>query len=519
MKKGRVVLGGASALVLLAVSAVAAPPLMSRDDIICRAKSGVGFSYYWGGACWCASGCSRNFSCPAGSCSGNCPNCTHYGQYGADCSGYVTKIWQIPNPISVSTCGHGPYVASMYTKTSSYWTVISRNSLQPGDSMASSAHVLLYEQGDPWGSLVAYEARGCSSGIVRNWRTCSGDYVAARRINLGTPCACTPGAKENRGCGQCGTQSRTCGSNCQWEGWGACTGQGPCAAGTSEKRNCCDCGTQSRSCTSSCQWAEWSACDGPDPEGGTLSCDTGEPGPCAEGRIRCVQGCKTCRRVVDPTPELCDEVDNDCNGQVDDGHPTELGDPPPAFAATLVDHSIPVVMHHGEQATVWAAFRNDGSKRWNKNEIWLGATTVDAEAALYDPESWAAYDIAALLDTDVEPGQVGVLTWSIRAPEKGQSSQQTFRLMDPSGSWLRCPSPELQVTVRLSAFGRRAEDGGLADTQQGGENADPSSGCACHHVRAPASWSWAGWLLFALYLGAWASRFSDRSSWRPEDRR
>ena len=55
----------------------------SPDNAIARAKAAVGFSYYWGGGAWLASGPS---SSTAGSCTGSCPSCSHSGKYGADCS-------------------------------------------------------------------------------------------------------------------------------------------------------------------------------------------------------------------------------------------------------------------------------------------------------------------------------------------------------------------------------------------------------------------------------------------------
>lgn len=53
------------------------------------------------------------------------------------------------------------------------------------------------------------------------------------------------------------------------------------------------------------------------PGAGTL-CDTRMPGVCAEGRTQCVGGGVECRPVVAPSPERCDGVDNDCDGDTDE---------------------------------------------------------------------------------------------------------------------------------------------------------------------------------------------------------
>ncbi|WP_169796425.1 MopE-related protein [Chondromyces crocatus] len=53
-------------------------------------------------------------------------------------------------------------------------------------------------------------------------------------------------------------------------------------------------------------------------------CQSGAPGVCAAGRTLCSGGALTCNPVVTPgsQAEICDNLDNDCNGQVDEMNPT-----------------------------------------------------------------------------------------------------------------------------------------------------------------------------------------------------
>ena len=60
--------------------------------------------------------------------------------------------------------------------------------------------------------------------------------------------------------------------------------------------------------------------DEDDPDLGD-SCDTGERGPCWQGRRRCVEGALACVAVVDAVDEACDGIDNDCDGEADEGRP------------------------------------------------------------------------------------------------------------------------------------------------------------------------------------------------------
>src|SRR5258706_15050843 len=63
------------------------------DEMFARAAAAVGFSYEWGGGCWDPT------TTTYGSCMGNCPTCTHTGQWGADCSGFIAKVWQGAGPL------------------------------------------------------------------------------------------------------------------------------------------------------------------------------------------------------------------------------------------------------------------------------------------------------------------------------------------------------------------------------------------------------------------------------------
>jgi hypothetical protein len=55
--------------------------------------------------------------------------------------------------------------------------------------------------------------------------------------------------------------------------------------------------------------------------GGGQSCNTGKPGVCAAGTTTCLNGAVVCAQNVQPSAEVCDGKDNDCDGQVDDGNP------------------------------------------------------------------------------------------------------------------------------------------------------------------------------------------------------
>jgi N-acetylneuraminic acid mutarotase len=95
-------------------------------------------------------------------------------------------------------------------------------------------------------------------------------------------------------------------------GLGACEAFGFCSAGF-------DSCTPGQPSAEVCDNVD-NNCDGAidegDPEGGQ-PCDTGLPGACAAGITECQGGFVACVQTVFPDQEVCDDLDNDCDGTAD----------------------------------------------------------------------------------------------------------------------------------------------------------------------------------------------------------
>lgn len=173
-------------------AAWANPNPMTRAEIITIAKTVPGFSYWWGGGGWLPGASDKGKCTPTGG--SGCPNCTHSGAYGADCSGFVAKAWQIDKPTPLQQNYH-PYSTASFDGSSTWWNKLPKDQAKQADAFNynknGSGHVFLYDKGDPWGSVYAWECKGCAYGCVYNLRSVSADYSLIRRKLLTEAQTCT----------------------------------------------------------------------------------------------------------------------------------------------------------------------------------------------------------------------------------------------------------------------------------------------------------------------------------------
>ena len=151
-----------------------------KSVILNRSKQTIGYSYWWGHARFGNSGTSD-----FGSCIGVGSNSTHNGRFGADCSGMVAKVWEVPSNNKLTSPDNHPFSTADFNVDGTYWKKVDRKTIDKADGLVyrsgSSGHVVIYESTDPWGHYRVYECKGCAEGCVVNTRPFSSAYKAIRK--------------------------------------------------------------------------------------------------------------------------------------------------------------------------------------------------------------------------------------------------------------------------------------------------------------------------------------------------
>jgi hypothetical protein len=151
----------------------------------------------------------------------------------------------------------------------------------------------------------------CQGAVTKQTRNCASsednDCDGKPDNTVDTSCTCEVGTSRacgthsNDGVGICRAGTQTCVASAN----GSTSAYGPCTGSV---------GPSTRSCSSSRD----NDCDGsPDNAQNGTQCRTGGTGICAQGSMVCSGGALSCVATA-PRAEVCNGVDDDCDGQVDE---------------------------------------------------------------------------------------------------------------------------------------------------------------------------------------------------------
>jgi hypothetical protein len=130
-------------------------------------------------------------------------------------------------------------------------------------------------------------------------------------------------------------------------------------------------------------------CDGVvdqgNPGGGGM-CDTGKLGVCQPGTMNCKNGALECDPIAQAAPETCNGVDDNCDGQIDEGNPGG-GQPCGCSNQGLTACQNGQVVCNGGPVTYFQETFKDNSKGWTLDANWqIGPAVAGCPGCTGNPD-------------------------------------------------------------------------------------------------------------------------------------
>jgi hypothetical protein len=231
-----------------------------------------------------------------------------------DCDGVVDN----GNPGGAQTCTTGNLgVCSAGTTACTNGTVVCNQNVQPSaetcDGLDNDCDGVI-DNGNPGGNAACNTGNLgiCSAGTT----ACSNGAIICNQNLQPTAEACD--GLDNDCDGQVDNGNPGGGVGCSTGNLGLCAaGTTSCSAGTVV------CNQNQQPTPETCDGLD-NDCDGVVDNGnpgGNAACGTGHLGVCSAGTTACTNGAIACNQNVQPHAETCDGLDNDCDGVVDNGNP------------------------------------------------------------------------------------------------------------------------------------------------------------------------------------------------------
>jgi hypothetical protein len=258
----------------------------------------------------------------------------------------VNAAWLSMNPAPVGTnsCEHTPLVCSDSNACTTDSCDTSLGcvfaTVSCGDNNACTTDSCDAILGCVHGPVNCDDLNPCTADSCNTTGGCTHDPISLGQTSCGTgscrvtvdlcvnglPQTCTPGQPATEICD--GLDNDCDGSVDEGDpgsGNACSTGSlGVCAAGTTACTNgAIVCSQNVQSSAEICDGLD-NDCDGSVDEGNPGSgaaCSTGNLGVCAAGTTACSAGAIVCNQNVQPSPEACNGLDDDCDGVIDNGEP------------------------------------------------------------------------------------------------------------------------------------------------------------------------------------------------------